>query len=111
MPMKKLILVSSTLILFFLNFSSCNSGSSSNDNSIATDSVTIAEGAAIFNQNCSGCHNFRQDAIGPQLSGITTKVSADWIDHFIKDPQKTISSGDKHANELFAKYKVVMPSF
>jgi len=45
------------------------------------------------------------------LSGITTKVSATWIEHFIQDPQQTISSGDEHAQQLFKKYKVVMPSF
>src|SRR3954453_7289156 len=106
--MKKIIFVASTLVLFFLNFSSCNSGNSS-ANDISADSVTIAKGETSFNQNCSGCHNFRQDGIGPQLSGITTKVSPTWIEHFIKDPQQTISSGDEHAKQLFAKYKVVMP--
>jgi glucose/arabinose dehydrogenase/mono/diheme cytochrome c family protein len=109
--MKKIILFASTLILCVIIFSSCNSGNSSNDNSIATDSITIAKGAAVFNQNCSGCHNFRQDGIGPQLTGITTKVSSTWIENFIKDPQQTISSGDEHAKELIAKYKIVMPSF
>ena len=45
------------------------------------------------------------------MSGITTKVSPAWIEHFIQDPQQTISSGDEHAQQLFKKYKVVMPSF
>lgn len=109
--MKKIFLVTATLILFLFCFISCNSGNSSASDSISSDSTTIAKGETIFNQNCSGCHNFRQDAIGPQLSGITAKVSATWIEDFIKDPQQTISSGDQHAKELFAKYKVVMPSF
>src|SRR5205823_2189598 len=57
------------------------------------------------------CHNFRQDGIGPQLGGLTTKVSAAWIEHFIKNPQQIISSGDERAEQLFKKYKAVMPSF
>jgi glucose/arabinose dehydrogenase/cytochrome c2 len=109
--MKKRILINLLVLFLFLYLSSCNLGTSVNNNSIATDSATIAAGEISFNRNCSGCHNFRQDGIGPQLSGITTKVSATWIEHFIQDPQQTISSGDEHAQQLFKKYKVVMPSF
>jgi glucose/arabinose dehydrogenase/cytochrome c2 len=77
----------------------------------AEDSAQIAKGEALFNQNCSGCHNFRQDGIGPQLGGLTTKVSSVWIERFIKNPQKMISSGDKRAQQQFKKFKVIMPSF
>src|SRR5882724_1948095 len=38
---------------------------------IDTDSLVIAKGETLFKQNCSACHNFRQDAIGPQLAGVT----------------------------------------
>ena len=92
-------------------FSHCNSGTSVNNSSIPSDSSTIAAGENSFIQYCSGCHSFRQDGIGPQLGGLTTKVSADWIQHFIKDPQQMISSGDVRARQLFNKYKSVMPSF
>jgi len=81
------------------------------NSSISADSATIAAGEASFNKNCSGCHNFRHDGIGPQLGGITTEVNADWIQHFIKNPQQVISSGDERAQQLFNKYKkTVMPS-
>src|SRR5262245_55465724 len=87
---------------------SCRSGTSSND-SIATDSVTLASGEKSFNINCSGCHNFRQDAIGPQLSGVTNDVPVEWIQNFIKDPQQLINAKDVHAVQLHEKYKTVMP--
>jgi glucose/arabinose dehydrogenase/mono/diheme cytochrome c family protein len=90
--------------------SACNSGTTDSD-SIATDAATIAAGESSFTKNCSGCHNFRQDGIGPELSGLTTTVSPEWIRHFIKDPQQVISSGDEHASQLMKKYKAVMPSF
>ena len=102
-----LIILSALLFLYML---SCKPGASNND-SIATDSLTIAAGEKSFNINCSGCHNFRQDAIGPQLSGLTNVISADWIANFIKDPQQLINSKDAHAVQLHEKYKTMMPSF
>jgi len=109
--MKKGTLIVSGAALLLVYFNSCNTGNSAEDNSISTDSVTIAAGQATFIQNCGGCHNFRQDGIGPKLSGLTASVPADWIQHFIKDPKKVIESGDVRAQELFKKYKVAMPSF
>lgn len=109
--MKKILFVIFNAILLFLFLNACNSSMSADNKSISADSITIAKGEASFNQHCSGCHNFRQDGIGPQLGGLTTKVSAEWIQHFIKDPQQVINSGDKRAQQLYKKYKAVMPSF
>ena len=75
------------------------------------DSTKIIKGETLFNQNCIGCHGFKQDGIGPQLGGLTTQVSSSWIQHFIQNPQKIIRSSDKRAQQLYKKYKVVMPSF
>lgn len=108
--MSKKFLVSFCVISFLAYLNSCQSKASSND-SIATDSVTLASGEKSFNVNCSGCHNFRQDAIGPQLSEVTKDVSVEWIQNFIKDPQQLINSKDVHAVQLHEKYKTVMPSF
>jgi glucose/arabinose dehydrogenase/mono/diheme cytochrome c family protein len=94
-----------------LYLNSCNSNTSENNNSIPKDSATIAQGEASFNKYCSGCHNFRQDGIGPQLSGLTTEVPVDWIMHFIKNPKEVISSGDDRAQQLFKRFKAIMPSF
>jgi glucose/arabinose dehydrogenase/cytochrome c2 len=106
--MKKVIQVNlvSTFLLLYLY--SCNS---TDKNPISSDPAIITKGGKSFNQNCSGCHNFRQDGIGPQLSGITTEASAQWIYHFIKDPKGAIDSGDARARMLFKKYHTVMPSF
>ncbi len=45
------------------------------------------------------------------MGGVTTEVPAEWIRHFIRDPAKTIASGDARAAALFKQYKVAMPSF
>ena len=97
MKKKILIILSPGLILMYYN--SCKSTNSSDASSIATDSATIAKGETYFIQKCSGCHNFRQDGIGPELGGITTEVSIDWIQHFIMDPKKIIESGDDRAQK------------
>jgi len=102
------IILSGLLLILF--FQSCKSGSSDSD-AIATDSLTISQGEISFNKNCSGCHNFRQDGIGPQLSGLTEEVSPSWIHHFIENPQKMIDTGDARATALFKKYHTTMPSF
>ncbi|HMH31949.1 MAG TPA: PQQ-dependent sugar dehydrogenase, partial [Puia sp.] len=90
---------------------SCNSGKSPDEQGIATDSATIALGQSAFVQQCSGCHNFRQDGIGPALGGITNDVPVDWIQHFIRDPKKMLASGDERTGRLVKKYHTVMPSF
>lgn len=107
MIIRKISVYAGFILLIFL--ASCNNQTSSNN--ISKDSATVAEGEVIFNTNCSGCHNFKQDAIGPNLAGITTKVSTNWIAHFIENPQQIIQSGDERATTLYRKYKVAMPSF
>lgn len=93
----------------FLFLTSCHTKSEYGD--IPTDSVAIAKGQLAFTQNCSACHNFRQDGIGPQLGGITRTVSSDWIKDFIKNPKAVVESGDDRGQKLFARYKTLMPGF
>lgn len=111
--MKKGVLIISNTILIgsLLYFSCCNSGTSSDIISLPADPVTIANGQNSFVANCSNCHNFNQDGIGPQLAGITSEHSVGWIKNFIKDPKKIIGSGDTTAQKLFKRYKAIMPSF
>jgi glucose/arabinose dehydrogenase/mono/diheme cytochrome c family protein len=108
MKKAKLLFLIFSASLFF--FHSCSSGNN-NNNAIASDSVSIARGENAFTQNCSGCHNFTQDGIGPMLAGLTEKVPARWITSFIHDPKKIIDAGDERAKMLFDKYHTVMPSF
>ncbi|MEO6962773.1 MAG: PQQ-dependent sugar dehydrogenase [Puia sp.] len=92
-------------------FSSCNSGAPAGHGPVTMDSAAIASGKATFNQSCAGCHNFKQDGIGPRLGGITAQVSPEWFRQFISNPQKLISSGDPRARQLLNRYKQVMPAF
>jgi glucose/arabinose dehydrogenase/mono/diheme cytochrome c family protein len=98
------------MIALLLLIAACKTKTSETTD-MATDSVTIAKGRTAFIQNCSSCHNFRQDGIGPQLSGITTAVSQQWIKNFIRNPKALIESGDERSTNLFARYKTMMPAF
>ena len=89
---------------------SCNSGNSP-DTSMPRDRAAIEKGEALFTQNCSGCHNFKQNSIGPQLGGITDEVHVDWIRRFITDPKNMIDAGDERAQSLYKKFNTAMPSF
>ena len=76
-----------------------------------TDSLRITKGEKLFREQCSGCHNFRQNGIGPNLSGVTDSVSASWMHHFIFSPEKMVKEHDTRADFLARHYKTIMPSF
>ncbi|HMI67051.1 MAG TPA: PQQ-dependent sugar dehydrogenase [Cyclobacteriaceae bacterium] len=110
---KELHFISAGLIFISLSFyfNACTTKSSPDTSSIATDSVTIAKGKDLFGQNCSACHTFRQDGIGPRLSGLTAEISAEQIKNFIKGPKGIIDAGDERARKLVERFKTIMPSF
>lgn len=78
---------------------------------ISSDSEQIQAGKILFENNCSTCHSFQQNGIGPNLSGVTHNVETVWVKNFIKDPSKIIASGDPRALSLVEKYKAHMPPF
>ncbi|HEU0064876.1 MAG TPA: cytochrome c, partial [Flavisolibacter sp.] len=98
------------LIFICVYFTSCT-GKNSEAPTIAADSLTIAKGREIFNLNCGSCHNFRQDGIGPNLSGVADTTSIQWLKQFIRDPKSSIDKGDSSLNRLLKRYHTVMPSF
>ncbi|MGV3504089.1 MAG: PQQ-dependent sugar dehydrogenase [Adhaeribacter sp.] len=71
----------------------------------------IAQGQALFQQNCAACHGFKQKGIGPNLSGVTSQVSHAWITRFVRNAPEVITSGDDRARRLVEEYNQVMPPF
>ncbi len=69
------------------------------------------QGRSLFHNNCSGCHNFKQDGIGPDLAGVTESDSTEWLKKYIRAPKSLIESGDDRAKKLLARYHTLMPSF
>ena len=90
----------------------CSSSSSeSAELSIPTDPATVAQGEELFVNNCSACHNFQQQAIGPALAGITAETEPTWLYHFIRNAPAMIDSGDARAVKLYQEYQQYMPPF
>lgn len=79
----------------------------------ATEAGAAPDGKALFQANCATCHNPLKDATGPALQGVDKNwPSKEWGYDWIHNPSGMIASGDKHANEVFAKYKpTVMTAF
>jgi glucose/arabinose dehydrogenase/mono/diheme cytochrome c family protein len=105
------VVIASAVVLMPFVLCNCNTRNSSGTSSIPTDSITIAKGQSAFANKCNSCHNFYYDGIGPQLAGITSQTSVEWIKNFIRDPKKVIESGDTAAQKLFNHYKTLMPPF
>lgn len=75
------------------------------------DEMSIQHGMEVFNQFCASCHNFSENLIGPNLAGITSEVSKDWLSQFITNSPAMIEGGDERSLQLFEKYKQYMPAF
>jgi cytochrome c2 len=81
-----------TLSIFFLGLA-------------ASQAQDVKAGESIFKANCTACHAYDRQVIGPALKGVHDR----WPDKallkkFILNSQAVIKSGDKYANELYAKY-------
>ncbi len=60
-------------------------------------------GAVIFEKRCYSCHNIGSgDKKGPDLKGVTTLQSREWLREFIKSPAAMNRKGDQTAGGLVA---------
>lgn len=103
--------LSTALLFSILVFFSCSPEKKEFGKEISTDASQILNGKALFEKHCSTCHNFNEDAIGPNLSGLTRQIETQWIREFIINPAKAIEAKDPRAIELLAKFKSQMPGF
>lgn len=100
------------VFLVILIFSACSSKEEKIFvEEISTSSENILIGKKLFEQNCSTCHNFNENAIGPNLSGLTRQIETDWIRRFIKNPSEFFLAEDERALRLLALYKSEMPAY
>jgi glucose/arabinose dehydrogenase/mono/diheme cytochrome c family protein len=106
--MNKLFL---SLVFLALLFVSCSPEKKEFGMDISTEASQISKGKQLFEQHCSSCHRFDQDAIGPNLSGLTRQVETSWIRAFIQNPAAAIANKDARALALLEKYRTEMPSY
>lgn len=71
---------------------------------------SAAEGQTLFESRCYSCHNIGSgDKQGPDLKGVTTRRTKEWLHEFINAPAAMNSKGDPVANQLFKQFPTVMP--
>lgn len=79
---------------------------------VPSEASHVKAGQQIFQDQCSRCHLFGEQKIGPSLASITDKKPVDWLVYFIQNSQEVIGGGDAYANYLFRSYHgMVMPAF
>ena len=68
------------------------------------------KGLQLFEANCTSCHQIDGLLVGPELRNVVTRVKEEggvgkeWLHAWIKDNKALRATGDKYANEIFAKY-------
>ncbi|MEI8059382.1 MAG: c-type cytochrome [Ferruginibacter sp.] len=67
--------------------------------------VLAQDGKALFKANCASCHKPDKDYTGPALQGWKSRQPEGFVYKWIAGPSALIASGDKYANELYAKWK------
>ena len=68
-------------------------------------------GGKLFEANCATCHNFKQDAIGPQLGGLKGVVDENYLAAFIKSPKAMVDANHPRAVEKYKKFGAMMADF
>ena len=78
----------------------------------APPAQSTADGKAIFQDKCAGCHSIGGGRlIGPDLQGVTAQSDPAWLARFIAEPDKVLASGDPIATALLQEFNnVQMPN-
>lgn len=71
------------------------------------DKKLAETGSGVFTNKCSACHKIGERYVGPALSGVTKRRSAQWIMNMIINPAEMLEQ-DKTAQELLGEYMVPM---
>ncbi len=70
-----------------------------------------AQGKSIFTSRCVGCHTIGGGAsVGPDLKGVTTLRTTDWLTRWLTDPPGMVAQKDPTAVQLLQQYQTQMPN-
>ncbi|HYW73859.1 MAG TPA: c-type cytochrome, partial [Pyrinomonadaceae bacterium] len=78
---------------------------------VSAHAQSVQEGQALFGTKCYSCHNVGSgDKTGPDLKGVTTRRTKDWLHEFVNGPAAMNAKGDAAAKQLFGRFgATVMP--
>jgi cytochrome c len=71
------------------------------------DPAMVAAGKALFDINCTACHEPYKDKIGPALVGVTSRRTPEWIMNMMLNPEEMVKT-DPICLGLLARYNAVM---
>ena len=76
-----------------------------------TQTSQASPAATLFEKSCYSCHNIGGgDKKGPDLKGVTTRRTREWLHQYVGTPAAMNRNGDPDAVALFRKYAPeVMP--
>jgi protein SCO1 len=75
---------------------------------VAAPSHKNLPGQALFARTCASCHTVgRGDRVGPDLGGLMTRRSRDWVSRYVIDPDKLRREGDPAALALAERFKTI----
>ncbi len=67
----------------------------------APPTQSAAEGQALFQQDCAGCHTIGGGKlVGPDLKGVTKRRANEWLTNWISAPDKMLAAKDPTAVQL-----------
>lgn len=71
----------------------------------------VPEGERLYYaKGCVACHTMgRGRHLGPDLQGVGSRRSRDWLSRWLRDPELMIAT-DAEARRLFEEYRVAMPT-
>lgn len=71
-------------------------------------SIFAQDGEALFKNTCGACHTIGKGRlVGPDLSGVTTKRSEEWLLKWVKSSTTFIASGDADAKAIFTEFSSI----
>lgn len=82
-------------------------GPISNVELAAIDDAMAKEGEAVFTAKCTACHKIGKRYIGPDLTGVITRRTPEWIMNMIMNPEEMVAN-DPIAKELLMEYSAPM---
>ncbi len=76
---------------------------------------SIPRGEQLFRTRCANCHsvtgNEQEDALGPDLLGVTRQRDMDWLLNWLRAPDQMLAKKDPVAMALYKKYnRLAMPN-
>jgi len=80
---------------------------SSLDITAEIDAAMATEGEGVFTAKCTACHKMGKRYIGPDLNGVMSRRTPEWIMNMILNPEEMLAKNEI-AKKLIAEYNAPM---